>query len=349
MKDFFSLLIPTKRLQLPLLVFSILAFASFGFFSIASENFSGKNIFQDADQDGLTNEEEQLYGTDPQKADTDGDGYSDGAEVRSGYDPLKPSPGDKIVPTTKETTQASQTTTSLTASSLGEPSGRGGSNEDNLTEQVSQQIADILKDSSGDTTDTSATVQTMQENIQSLLDGKNIGSTSLPEIDENDIKIKKQNYSDLSEEERKAKIKQDTLEYVTKVSYILASNAPEVLSAPEDMEKIATSMMTNALTSIESGNSQYLQDLAEKGDQVLLELHNIEVPENMLSSHKKALQLFQYASALPKELKSFDTDPLSNLVVLSKMQSFLGILSSFVKEIDSTLKDIGIQDIPVNL
>lgn len=349
MKDFFSLLIPTKRLQLPLLVFSILVFASFGFFSIASENFSGKNIFQDADQDGLTNEEEQLYGTDPQKADTDGDGYSDGAEVRSGYDPLKPSPGDKIVPTTKETTQASQTTTSLTASSLGEPSGRGGSNEDNLTEQVSQQIADILKDSSGDTTDTSATIQTMQENIQSLLDGKNIGSTSLPEIDENDIKIKKQNYSDLSEEERKAKIKQDTLEYVTKVSYILASNAPEVLSAPEDMEKIATSMMTNALTSIESGNSQYLQDLAEKGDQVLLELHNIEVPENMLSSHKKALQLFQYASALPKELKSFDTDPLSNLVVLSKMQSFLGILSSFVKEIDSTLKDIGIQDIPVNL
>lgn len=349
MKDLFSLLIPTKRLQLPLLVFSVLVFASFGFFSIASENFSGKNIFQDADQDGLTNEEEQLYGTDPQKADTDGDGYSDGAEVRSGYDPLKPSPGDKIVPTTKETTQASQTTTSLTASSLGEPSGRGGSNEDNLTEQVSQQIADILKDSSGDTTDTSATIQTMQENIQSLLDGKNIGSTSLPEIDENDIKIKKQNYSDLSEEERKAKIKQDTLEYVTKVSYILASNAPEVLSAPEDMEKIATSMMTNALTSIESGNSQYLQDLAEKGDQVLLELHNIEVPENMLSSHKKALQLFQYASALPKELKSFDTDPLSNLVVLSKMQSFLGILSSFVKEIDSTLKDIGIQDIPVNL
>ena len=349
MKDFFSLLIPTKRLQLPLLVFSILVFASFGFFSIASENFSGKNIFQDADQDGLTNEEEQLYGTDPQKADTDGDGYSDGAEVRSGYNPLKPSPGDKIVPTTKETTQASQTTTSLTTSLPEEPSGRGGSNEDNLTEQVSQQIADILKDSSGDTTDTSATIQTMQENIQSLLDGKNIGSTSLPEIDENDIKIKKQNYSDLSEEERKAKIKQDTLEYVTKVSYILASNAPEVLSAPEDMEKIATSMMTNALTSIESGNSQYLQDLAEKGDQVLLELHNIEVPENMLSSHKKALQLFQYASALPKELKSFDTDPLSNLVVLSKMQSFLGILSSFVKEIDSTLKDIGIQDIPVNL
>ena len=354
MKDFFSLLIPTKRLQLPLLVFSVLVFASFGFFSIASENFSGKNIFQDADQDGLTNEEEQLYGTDPQKADTDGDSYSDGAEVRSGYDPLKPSPGDKIFSTKESNLTSPKESLQGDASSskdisTGEMPGIGGSDEDNLTQQVSQQIADILKSSSENNADASATVQTMQENLQNLLDGKNIGDLELPEVDEKDIKIKKQEYSDLSEEERTAAIKQDTLEYVTKVSYILASNAPEVLSAPEDMEKMATTMMTNALTSIESGNAQYLQDIADKGKQVLLELHDIEVPENMLSSHKKAIQLFQYASTLPKELRSFDSDPLSNIVVLSKMQGLLGILSGFVKEIDSILKDVGIQEIPVNL
>lgn len=354
MKDFFSLLIPTKRLQLPLLVFSVLVFTSFGFFSIASENFSGKNIFQDADQDGLTNEEEHLYGTDPQKADTDGDSYSDGAEVRSGYDPLKPSPGDKIVPTKESGSTSSKASSqedapSSKSLSAEETSGVGGSDEDNLTQQVSQQIADILKSSSENNTDASATVQTMQENLQNLLDGKNIGTIELPEVDEKDIKIKKQEYADLSEEERRATIKQDTLEYVTKVSYILASNAPEVLSTPEDMEKMATTMMTDALASIESGNSQYLQDIADKGKQVLLELRDIEVPENMLSSHKKAIQLFQYASTLPKELKSFDSDPLSNIVVLSKMQGLLGILSSFVKEIDSTLKDVGIQEIPVNL
>ncbi len=31
---------------------------------------------------------EQLYGTDPNKPDTDGDGYLDGEEVTNGYNPL---------------------------------------------------------------------------------------------------------------------------------------------------------------------------------------------------------------------------------------------------------------------
>jgi hypothetical protein len=42
----------------------------------------------DADEDGLTAKEETKYGTDPNKADTDGDGFSDGAEVGKGYNPL---------------------------------------------------------------------------------------------------------------------------------------------------------------------------------------------------------------------------------------------------------------------
>ncbi|MFH1564566.1 MAG: hypothetical protein ABIC82_01825 [bacterium] len=41
----------------------------------------------DDDQDGLTNQEEILYNTDPFNSDTDGDGYSDGDEVKNGYNP----------------------------------------------------------------------------------------------------------------------------------------------------------------------------------------------------------------------------------------------------------------------
>jgi len=43
----------------------------------------------DSDQDGLTDAEEPLFGTDPKKPDTDGDGFLDGAEVKGGYDPAK--------------------------------------------------------------------------------------------------------------------------------------------------------------------------------------------------------------------------------------------------------------------
>lgn len=42
----------------------------------------------DDDADGLTAKQEAEYGTDPAKADSDGDGYNDGAEVTGGYNPI---------------------------------------------------------------------------------------------------------------------------------------------------------------------------------------------------------------------------------------------------------------------
>ncbi|MFH1187647.1 MAG: thrombospondin type 3 repeat-containing protein, partial [bacterium] len=42
---------------------------------------------EDDDKDGLTNQEEIFYGTDINNPDTDGDGFSDGDEVKNGYNP----------------------------------------------------------------------------------------------------------------------------------------------------------------------------------------------------------------------------------------------------------------------
>lgn len=42
----------------------------------------------DADSDGLTDAEEDIFGTDIDKPDTDSDGYTDGSEVESDYDPV---------------------------------------------------------------------------------------------------------------------------------------------------------------------------------------------------------------------------------------------------------------------
>lgn len=44
----------------------------------------------DSDADGLTDDEETIIGTDLNRADTDGDGYLDLAEIKSGYNPLVP-------------------------------------------------------------------------------------------------------------------------------------------------------------------------------------------------------------------------------------------------------------------
>lgn len=50
----------------------------------------------DTDSDGLPDDLERIYQTDPKNPDTDKDGYEDGLEVANGYDPTKKAPGDKI-------------------------------------------------------------------------------------------------------------------------------------------------------------------------------------------------------------------------------------------------------------
>lgn len=51
--------------------------------------YSGAKRMPDADKDLLSDELEKQLGTNPNKADTDGDGHKDGTEVNGGFDPLK--------------------------------------------------------------------------------------------------------------------------------------------------------------------------------------------------------------------------------------------------------------------
>ena len=53
-------------------------------------------LLRDQDEDGLKDWEEELWKTDALKADSDGDGTSDGEEGKEGRDPTKPAPDDKL-------------------------------------------------------------------------------------------------------------------------------------------------------------------------------------------------------------------------------------------------------------
>ncbi len=47
-------------------------------------------VMRDSDNDGLKDWEEKIYGTDPEKIDTDKDGTPDGEEIKEGRNPLQP-------------------------------------------------------------------------------------------------------------------------------------------------------------------------------------------------------------------------------------------------------------------
>jgi hypothetical protein len=61
-----------------------------------AQSQTNSSVFLDSDQDGLTDQQEKLIGTDPHNPDTDNDGYFDGEEAKSCYNPTKPAPGDKL-------------------------------------------------------------------------------------------------------------------------------------------------------------------------------------------------------------------------------------------------------------
>lgn len=57
-------------------------------FDIFNQIISTFKLFQDTDNDGLSDDDEAEYGCDINNPDSDGDGYLDGDEVENGYNPM---------------------------------------------------------------------------------------------------------------------------------------------------------------------------------------------------------------------------------------------------------------------
>lgn len=320
-----------RSARVSMFVFSALLFLSTAFFVFADET-TNKNIFQDSDQDGLSNDEEALYGTDPLNKDTDSDGYSDGVEVESGYDPKKPAPGDKLVQSGVEETVRST-----------EPA----SSDMNLTTQVSSEIATIIQNGQSD--GEAVTTDTINEAVQNVLNQTD-QEVVLPEVDPSDIKVKKISKK-LKGKEYAAQEREDALEYLTVLAYILANNSPKKFSSESDLGSIVTSLGTDSLAAVTLGNTGALNDLAKKGEKILKETKNIEVPEGMMDVHVKAIKLAKYSTTLKDELEqtSGQQDPLGQIASLSKVQGLLGVMSDFIQEIYGKMQEYDIKQIPVEL
>lgn len=311
-----------------------LLFLSGAFFVSAADEMAGKNIVDDPDQDDLTTEEERLYGTDPMNRDTDGDGYSDGVEVRGGYDPLRKAPGDKIVP--EEEADAS----------AADSFGVGG---ENLTEQTAQEIVALIQDAQtegGENAEIS--LDDLNAVAQNLTSG-NAEEIVLPEVDMDAIKIKKESCKKLSEKKCDEKVKEDIVEYLTVIAYIFANNSPKEFETQDELEGLSDDLVNEAMTALSLGNISQLDSLAENGEKMLAQIYEVEVPEKMLDVHVKAIKLAKYAASLKGELSvSPDEDPMKMISSLSKTQGLLNVSVGFMTEVQSKIVEYGIDVVPLD-
>ena len=303
-----------------------LVILSYAFFSVAQESSSTtNNVFMDSDQDGLTDEEEKAYGTDPKNKDSDGDSYSDGAEVKAGYDPTKPAPGDRIVNIESNTGER-------------QPGAEAALGK-NLTLEVAEKISQMTSaDSSEDQEVSLKEVQTLvEESLDSTID-----ENSMPEIKKEDLTIKKQNYASLSKEKAAEKKQQDFLDYIIAVYYILSSNSPQPITSMNDISSFSNELSNQILFAITNNDSESLEDLSKSGENILEQMRKVEVPEELVDTHIKALRFAYYALTLKDDLKSNPDDPLSDIANLSKIQGFVETLMSFSTDVETKFSEYGL-------
>lgn len=318
--------------QKTLFVFFALLVFSIGFFVSADSNTAtSRSIFLDADQDGLSDDEEKIFGTDPLKRDTDGDSYSDGIEVESGYDPLKPAPGDKLV---------------AEDDSLGK-GGYDESSDTNLTESASNEVVNILSQVSDE--NPSVSMDDLDASIATLLEQANV-EVAIPEVDMDTIKIKRVKCKSSESEERcNARKKDAALGYLTVLAYLVANNSPVPLQSNGDLEVVSNSFLSDATLAFSTGNFALLKDMSSRGEIFLSAVQDIEVPENMLEIHVKALKLGLFSRDLGKAFEKKTGDPIAQIGLLSQAQGMLIIVSDLSDEMMSELTKLGIESVPVDL
>lgn len=315
--------------QKTLFVFFALLVFSIGFFVSADSNTAAsRSIFLDADQDGLSDDEEKIFGTDPLKRDTDGDSYSDGIEVESGYDPLKPAPGDKLI-------------------AEDDGLGKGGydeSSDTNLTESASNEVVKML---SSQTTGAAINMNDISASIETLLQQTTV-DVKVPEVKKEDLKVKAVKCKSSDSEEKCAERKKDaTEEYLTVLAYLVANNSPVPLNATSDLEVLSNTILKETSQAFSLSSFSFLKEASTKAETFLTGLKDIEVPENMVDTHIKAVQLGLFARNLGEEYEQKAGDPIAQIALLGELQGVLGIASDLSSDMMTEFENIGIESIPI--
>lgn len=313
-------------------LFLVFILFSYGWYVMADESSTGKNFFQDADQDGLSNEEEKAIGTDPDEADTDNDGYTDGVEIESGFNPLKPAPGDRITPETNV----------LGVEDI------NNDTSGNLTTITSSVVADLVEEAATQTDGTqSLTPEQVSVALQDAL-SKSQEELVLPEVDMDTIKVKKLPKS-LKGDKREDRDRKDVVEYFTVMGYMLATNSPVQMLSEKDFERAMMQITTQSTDSITNGDLGYLDMLEKQGKKLYEQMKDIEVPESVLELHVNAMQLALYGGELKKELKKTQTDPVGQVYAYGKIQAFMGEIQAFSERLTETEQKYEIQNVSIGL
>lgn len=364
---------PTSKTT-AIVIASFVVFAA-TYFAMA-ENKNTSTVFLDSDQDGLTDQEEKMIGTDLKNPDTDGDGYSDEKEVKSGYNPLKPAPGDQIFPAAKTSSNKQGSQENETGTSGQNATGDLGLDlSSDLLDSDSTLNEQILTDLSSDPNNPNLTNEmigefmklTLEKNNESenFLDNPSFSqedfnqviqnslaktdiSKELPEISDSEMKILPPiGEKNLKPEEIKEKQKQEIEKYLSSLAFVFASNAPFPVDEPKNFSSSLQTESDNLLSAIVSGDEEKVSFYAQKCSDGIEQIKKVEVPYILKDIHKSALQLTLYILDFKDSVAVNTNDPMKSLAALSSLQTTAESVLKLQSQLQSVLSEYGISSIEI--
>ncbi|OGI28987.1 MAG: hypothetical protein A2184_03635 [Candidatus Moranbacteria bacterium RIFOXYA1_FULL_44_7] len=343
-------------------------------FAVA-ENKNSNSLFLDSDQDGLTDQEERMIGTDPQNIDTDGDGYSDGKEVSSGYNPLKPAPGDQVVAGADLSVgqsgsgEAAAPKNPLTSSRAVDLAGLSGSGSllgldspaltndtladlssdpqnPNLTNEMIGQLMSLTKTKAEGSEDflnnPTFSADDLSSVAQNALQTTNI-TEELPAIRDDEVKLLPPvDDKKLDPEEVKEEQKKEIEKYLASLAFVFASNSPFSIDNPENLAPSLEKEQENLLTALTTGDTSKIDDYAQKARTGIEQIKKIEVPYVLEDLHKSALQLAIYTLDLKDKAVVDPNDPLKSLAAFSSIRAVGDAAMKLGQEMQSVAEQYGI-------
>ncbi len=231
---------------------------------------------KDSDNDGLKDWQEiQIYHTDPCKADTDGDGYLDGEEAASGYDPLKKAPGDEMPGTVPKIPRPL-------------PENLTEALRQKLSEQITaNKIVPLTADGQLLSGQDLQNYPGIQQSVQEVT--ASYGDLFAPDkIDDDQIKTDADN--------SQAAIQR----YATMVAALFPSSVPE--SRLSEGQIFLKAVEENDFSDLDK-NLQVYQEVYGK-------LKELTVPSEFLSLHKEQLEIISSLIKIHEGIKEINSDPL---------------------------------------
>lgn len=311
-----------------MVIFVLLIGISIGGYLVLQSRFSKANsleqlaldlnkqeIINDHDYDGLADWEEELYGTDPNNPDTDGDGYLDGEEVASGYNPAKKAPNDKL--------ENSKTGNE----DLNRP------DPGNLTQMLNYTLSNQLKTGQIPLIANIQDINSLGQNLENIIDEK-----VLEALEKSSISFLAEFIPPFQKEHHNFEIALgNDLAAIRNYAGQVSKKTGQLDSCREAIPGGYLGYIESIQAAIETGNYAQMDCLANTYLMTYQEELKVAVPLDWLDIHKKSLLINWTLHKFYKHLPEYNQDPLKGIIIMEKFEEANKNFADLIKEMKADL------------